>query len=236
MKVVISILVYLGFIALELNGIESGELNHGCALDVLVGLMSPLSFTFMTIVPIIMLNHLITEKDFKYQFVLRCRSWRSILRGQMAKIVLASLLMAVLLLMAVILFSFMKKLPLYNWNSFNSIFFIRTDHRLGLHGFTVYFYSLICIAVRIIIMQNIFLLFMWGCKYKIIGIISVLCISFDEAIRGDRLICRLISFDYDIWMSQFNRMRLLLQMAVYLCIGILLYQWILSRKELLHCE
>lgn len=228
--------MFIGFIALELSGVISGELINGCALDVLVGLMNPLSFTFITIIPIIILNHYITEKDFKYQFVLRCRSWISILWGQMIKIVLVSLLMAVLLLMAVIIFSYMKKLPLYNWHSFNSIFFVRTDQRLELYGFTVYLYALICITVRFIIIQNVLLLFMWGCKYKIIGIISVLCILFDEAIRGDKLICRLISFDYNIWISQFNRIRLLLQISVYFFISILLYHFFLSRKELLHCE
>lgn len=236
MKVFISIFMFIGFIALELNGVMSEELINGCALDVLVELMNPLSFTFITIIPIIILNHHITEKDFKYQFVIRCRSWVSILQGEMVKIVLASLLMAVFFLMSVIIFSYIEKLPLYNWNSFNSIFFVRTDQRLRLHGFIVYLYSLVCIVVRIIIIQNILLLFMWGCQYKIIGIIFVLCILFDEAIRGDKLICRLISFDYDIWISQFNRVRLLLQITVYFCIGILLFHYFLSRKELLHCE
>lgn len=236
MKVFISIFMFIVFIALELNGVMGGELINGCSLDVLVGLMSPLRFTFITIIPIIMLNHQITEKDFHYQFVIRHKSWISILWKQMIKIVVVSVIMAVLFLIAVILFSYMKKLPLYNWNSFNSIFFVRTDQRLGLYGFSVYLYALICIVVRMIIIQNILLLFMWGCQYKIIGIIFVLCITFDESIRGDKLICRLISFDYDIWISQFNRIRLLLQIAVYVCVGILLYKYFLSRKELLHCE
>lgn len=235
MKVFIPIFVFIGFIGLELKGVMSGELINGCALDVLVGLMSPLSFTFIIIIPIILLNRHITERDFQYQSVIRHRSWLSILWEQMIKVVIVSVLMAVFFITTVLLFSYMKRLPLYNWNSLHSIFFIRTGQRLGLDGFTVYLYAFVCIVIRIMIIQNILLLFQWGCQYPIIGIISILCISFDESIRGDRFICRLISFDYHIWISQFDRIRLLLQVSVYFCIGILLYQYFLSRKELLHC-
>lgn len=236
MKVWIAVFIFLTLIARELFGVREEEIICGCALDVLVGMLRPLPFTLITIVPTIMMSSQITEKDFHYQFSIRHKSWKSILWEQMKKIIVVSVVMAVLFLIAVMLFAYMKKIPLYNWNSFISIFSIRTDKKLELCAFTVYAYAFLCIVVRMILIQNILLLFMWGGQYKIIGIIFVLCITFDEQIRGDRLICRLLSFDYDIWFGQPDRIRVLLQTAVYVCAGILLYKYFLSRKELLHCE
>jgi hypothetical protein len=236
MRVFLSVFLFLGFIGVELNEVRIGGLSNGCAMDVLVGLMSPLSFTLIIIIPMILLNHQITEKNLKYQFVLRYRSWGDILRGELIKTVAASVLLAALFIAVVAAFSYTKKLPFYNWDSFDSRFFIHNGQILEVHRFVVFFYAFLCIAMRLILIQNILLLFLWGSQHRMVGMIAVLCITFDEGIRGDKLLCRLLSFDYDIWLSPFARIRLLLQMAGYLCIGVLLFRYFLSRKELLHCE
>lgn len=235
-RVMISFLILAGMMAVQMKDIRILSVPGCCALDVCVVLMAPLSFFMITFVPVIILNQYITEKDSRYQFVIRSRSWALILKQQLIRSVIASVMISVVFMAVVVIYSSVHGIPFYNWDSYASIFFLQTDRRLEPGAGYVCVYALVCLVLRCTIMQNILLLFLWGCHYKILGVFVCLCIMFDEAVRYDKVISRLVPFDYDIWCSPADRLRMVLQLAVYVCVFVLAYKFILNRKELLRCE
>ena len=233
---VISFLILIGMVAVQMKDLRVLSVPGCCVSDVCVGLMSPLSFFMITFIPVIILNQYVTEKDFQYQFVIRSRSWAVILKQQLIRSAIVSVMISIVFIATAVIHSSAYKLPLYNWDSYGSIFFLETGRKLALSAWHVYIYTWVCIVLRCMVIQNILLLFLWGWHYKILGVFVNLCIMFDEAARTDKIMCRLIPFNYDIWCNTEDRLRLILQLAAYVCIFALIYKFILNRKELLRCE
>lgn len=229
-------LILVGMILVQLKEVQVFSVPACCVPDVCVALMGPLSFFMITFLPVVILNQYITEKDFRYQFVIRSVSWRSVLKRQLLRSIIASAMISLVFLAVVAIYCLARKIPLYNWDSYSSIFFLRTNRLLGVSAWNVYIYVLVCIVLRCTILQNILLLFLWGCRYKVLGVLACLCIVFDEVARPDKVICRLIPFNYNIWCRTEDRLRLVIQLAVYVCISAVIYKLILNRKELLRCE
>lgn len=235
MGVIISFLLLIACILLELGRLPGISLDCCCGLDIMVNLAGALTFLFIVILPVFIQNFYITKDSFTYQFVIRHKSWRSILLTHIKKAVFFSLANACIFMLIIFIFLFIWNIPLYNWDSYNSLFYIYEGRCLMLNWYEVYLYACACIFVRCMIIQNILLLFSWQFRYRIIGNFIILCIIFDEAVRGDKLICRLIPFNYDIWYNTSARYRMAIQCVIYFCIAALIYKYILSRKEILQC-
>ena len=235
-RIMISFLILIGLLAVQMKGMRA-PLAAGCSMpDLCVELMGPLSFLMIVFVPILILNEGITEKSSHYQFVIRSRSWGAVLKEQLIHAALTSLMIAIMIVAVVVVYSLFNKIPFYNWNRYESIFFYKTGMRLERGGWQVALYALVCVAARCMIVQNILMVFWWGFRHKMTGVFVCLCAMFDEAVRNDKIICRLLPFNYDIWCEPSDRRRLVIQLAVYMCVFALIYKYILNRKELMRCE
>lgn len=236
MSLILSFLILIGSTLLELGSWSNDSLVNYCGLDIMVKLAGPLTFLFIIIFPISIQNHYVTKRSFIYQFVIRRKSWRAILLAQIKKSAIFSFLNTAILILISLLFAYVYGIPLYNWDSYNSLFYIYEGQCLLLNCFQVYLYAIVCIFVRCVILHNILILSSWKFRYKIIGNFIILCIILDEALRGHKFICRLIPFNYNIWCNPDDRFQMVIQCIVYLCVAVFIYSCLISRKEILKIE
>ena len=178
----------------------------------------------------------IVKNVFKYQHVIRAGSWKRILISQIKKTTLVSALISVIYIMFVVLYCKWNGIVLYNWDTSDSLFYIYMQKQLEISGIIVYMYAFICIFLRCVAINHIMLLFLWGCDHEIMGVLTIFCLTFAEAVRGGRWICRLFVFNYSIWCEKEGRLHLIVQSAVYVIAAVTLYRYLLLRKEQVSCE
>lgn len=235
MRIWIAFFILMIHLVVELGDHSAGN-DFRCGADVLVGQLGPLTFLWGVVLPVILLNQQIVKNSFQYQYVIRSGSWKSILLTQLKKITLVSLIFAITYIVCVILYCKLNGLVLFNWDKYDSMFYIYTQQQLKAESTVVYIYATVCIFLRCLVINHILLLFFWGFRHEIVGMLVVICLVFDEAIRGDKWICRLFPFDYRIWCEANERARMVLQFVIYAVGAIVLYRYILLRKELNWCE
>lgn len=220
----------------EINQFAFGDGYPSSIADVCVFLMQPLNYTMIMILPIILTSFRISKFDFIYNFTIRQNSWKQIWKKQIKQIAIMSLVFALFFVICIVIFSLGKKIPLFNWNVKQSFFFWRTEIILNFSAAEIYIYFLVCCFLRNFILQNIILLLEWFGIPRLIGVICIIVISLDEAVRGmDRLVSRLITADYAVWTNSSYRIETVIQTLVYFFMGYILYQIAINRKEIKHC-
>lgn len=230
MRFVIAFLILMIHLIVELGKNDMGN-NFMCGADILIGQLGPFSFLWGVILPVILTHQQIVKYNFKYQYVIRGSSWKAILTRQIKKITLVSALISMTYILFVILYCKSNGIELYNWDSCDSLFYIYTQQQLEVSGMIVYVYAFVCMFLRCVVINHILLLFLWACDHETVGVLVILCLTFAEAILGVKWICRLFAFDYRIWCENGERLRVVVQSAVYVVVAVTMYRYLLLRKE-----
>ena len=235
MRYLIGFIILILHLLVELRRNDMGN-DFMCGADILVSQLETFSFLWGVIIPVILSHQQITKYTFKYQHVIRVNSWKTILISQIRKITLVSVLISMVYIMFVILYCKWNGVVLYNWDAYDSLFYIYTQKQLGVSGSIVYVYAFICIFLRCVVINHILLLFLWAFNREILGILMIFCLMFAEAILGLKWICRLFVFDYHIWCENDERFLMVVQFVVYVVVAMMVYRYLLLRKKKALCE
>lgn len=235
MRYLIGFIILILHLLVELRSNDMGN-DFMCGADILVSQLGTFSFLWGVIIPVILFHQQIVKYTFKYQHVIRAKSWKTILISQMKKVTLVSVLISIVYILFVILYCKWNGVVLYNWDACDSLFYIYTQEQLGVSGSIVYVYAFICIFLRCVVINQILLLFLWAYDNEVLGVLTIFCLTFAEAILGLKWICRLFSFDYHIWCENDERLRMVLQSGVYVVAVVIIYRYLLLRKEKVVCE
>lgn len=204
-----------------------------CGTDILVFIMNPLNYMMITIVPVIMSSFYISKHDFVYSFSIRHKSWKDIWICQIKRELITSFLYSTCIILCVFVFCYLNGIPLYNWNQNSSFFYLKNGIMLNDTSLEIYPLIFVCLFIRSLFFQSVILLTEWIHISKVVGVVIMVIICLDETVRGqDRIVNRLFTADYSVWMNQGMRTQMIVQGIAYFILGYVLFRVIIDRKEL----
>ncbi len=230
------IIIYMGFTINQINGISDYQ-DIFCIMDCYVYMMSPWLYMTMIVFPLIITFSISTKHDFMAIRITKYSSWKQLLKMQEGKIFTYSVIYA-LIFMAVagIIGQFRVKVG-FNWNVEKSYFYMKSETTTNLEFLEVLLFLFLMCVIRNIIIQNILLISFWVKNNIIYGIIAVFSIIFLEMSQPQmRILLKLYSADYYMWGKQALRLRMVYGVLVYCLIGIVVFHFITSNKEVISIE
>lgn len=232
----IYIMIYIGFSINQINGINAYQ-DIFCILDCYVFMMSPMFYMTLIVFPIIITLSFSTKHDFMAIRITKYNSWKQLLKMQEGKILIYSVIYALIFMLVVGIIGQFSVKAGFNWNVEQSYFYMKSETTTNMGLVELLMFLFLMCVIRNVIIQNILLISLWVKNNIIYGIIAVFCIIFFEMNQPlMSMLLKLYSADYYIWSRQALRLRMVYGVLIYCLIGIIIFRFITSNKEVIVIE
>ncbi len=204
-----------------------------CLLDCYILMMNSMPYMVMVVLPLIITFSYSMRHDFMALHITKYKSWRQLLITQEMKVLLYSVIYALIFMVLVAIFAHFKVKEFFNWKEVQSYFYMKTNITTNMKLFEILILFFFLCVIRNFIIQNLFLLSIWIKNNILYGIIAVLAILFME-MNGTKtsLLFRIFSLDYYIWNSYILRINMILGAIIYYLIISISFYYITANKEL----
>lgn len=227
------VVLCLGNIIVRRSPLLGLNLSVSCAADVVVVLSGRTSYTLMTFLPLMLSVWFLSGSDFDSAHILRYKTWKNLLFVQSWKILINSMLLALLFVVITNGLGYFYTGKVYNWGEVNSLFYVKEEKIL--HGYSfmgMLFIEWIFLCIRNIILQHIILLCWWLHFSKPLGtVVSFGICCCEIANIKIRLILSLFSIDYSVWKYQLQRVWIVLGIMLYITFFSIFYIFLTGKKE-----
>ena len=227
------VVLCLGNIIVRQSPVLGLNLSVSCAADVVVVLSGQLPYTLMTFLPLMLSVWFLSGSDFDSAHILRYKTWKNLLLAQSWKILINSMVLALIFVVIANGLGYFYTGKFYNWGKVNSLFYVKGEKILPGYSFMgMLFIEWIFLCIRNLILQHIILLCWWLPFSKPVGaVLSFGVCCCEIANIKIRLVLSLFSIDYSVWKYQLQRVWILLGLMLYISFFSMFYLFLTKTKE-----
>lgn len=221
------------FISMNHMSIINVYKERMCLLDCYVLMMNSMPYMLMIVLPLIITFSYSTRHDFIALHITKYKCWRQLLKIQEMKILLYSVIYALIFMVLIAIITHLQVRELFNWRTEQSLFYMKTNITTNMKFSEILLLFFLLCVIRNFIIQNLFLLSLWRKNNILYGIIAVFVILFIE-MNGHKtgLLFRMFSLDYYIWNNYRLRINMILGAIIYCLVISISFYYITANKEL----